>query len=110
VNPAVAVPMLDLFTDQQLVYYADVGAGPAAQTIAELPWRWTWEVGSPEYLSPVGTTSSAVSTVVVIQSEAEQAVPDSLVERMDGYQLKKEFAGTTRVFRYQTIVRIYQRA
>ncbi len=109
VNPAVAVPMLDLFTDQQLVYYADAGTGPAAETIAKLPWRWTWEVGSPEYLSPVGT-SGAVSTIVVIQSEAEQAVPDSLAERIYGYQLKKEFAGTTRVFRYQTIVRIYQRA
>lgn len=109
VNPAVAVPMLDLFTDQQLVYHADAGTGPAAQTIAELPWRWTWEVDSPEYLSPVGT-SGAVSTIVVIQSEAEQAVPDSLAERINGYHLKIEFAETTRVFRYQTIVRIYQRA
>ncbi len=109
VNPAVAVPMLDLFTDQQLVYHADAGTGPDAQTIAELPWRWTWEVGSPEYLSPVGTSGTA-STVVVIQSEMEQVVPDSLAERIDGYHLKKEFAETTRVFRYQTIVRIYQRA
>ena len=109
VNPEVAVPMLDLFTDQNIVYSADAGTGPAAETIAELPWRWTWELGSPEYLSPVGT-SGAVSTVVVIQSEAEQAVPDSLAARIDGYHLKKEFAGSSRVFRYQTIVRIYQRA
>ena len=91
VNPAVAVPMLDLFTHQQLVYHADSGTTQAALAIAELPWRWTWEVGSPGYLSPVGT-SGAASTVVVIQSEAGQAVPDSLAERIDGYHLEKEFA------------------
>ena len=109
VNPAVAVPMLDLFTDQQLVYHADAGTAPAALTIAELPWRWTWEVGSPEYLPPASTAGTA-STVVVIQSEADQPVPDYLAKRIDGYRLQKEFAETSRVFRFRTIVRIYQRA
>ena len=109
VNPVVAVPTLDLFTHQQLVYHADTGTTQAALAIARLPWRWTWEVGSPGYLSPLGT-SGAASTVVIIQSEAGQTVPDLLVERIDGYHLEKEFAETTRVFKYQTIVRIYQRS
>lgn len=109
VNPAVAVPMLDLFTDQQLVYHADAGSAHAARAIAELPWRWTWEVGNPEYLPPA-SSAGAASTVVVIQSEAEQPVPDYLVKRIDGYRLQKEFAETSQVFRFRTIVRIYQRA
>ncbi len=109
VNPAVAVPMLDLFTDQQLVYHAIANTAYNAKKIAELPWRWTWEVGSPEYLSPVGT-SGAAPTVVVIQSEADQTVPDYLAKRIHGYRLEREFAETSRVFRFQTIVRIYQRA
>jgi 4-amino-4-deoxy-L-arabinose transferase-like glycosyltransferase len=109
VNPAVAVPMLDLFTDQQLIYHADADTAHARQTIAELPWRWTWEVDSAGYLPPAGTAATA-STVVVIQSEAGQPVPDYLVERIDGYHLQKEFAATSRVFRFRTIVRIYQRA
>ncbi len=109
VNPVVAVPTLDLFTHQQLVYHAETGTTQAALAIARLPWRWTWEVGSPGYLSPPGTTGSA-STVVVIQSEVGQTVPDLLVERINGYHLEKEFAETTRVFKYQTIVRIYRRS
>jgi len=109
VNPAVAVPMLDLFTDQQLLYHADAGTAQAAQSIAVLPWRWTWEVGSPDYLPPADAAGAA-PTVVVIQSEVDQPVPDYLTTRIDGYQLQKEFAESSRVFRFRTIVRIYQRA
>jgi uncharacterized membrane protein YdfJ with MMPL/SSD domain len=98
--------MLDLFTDQQLLYHADAGTVHAAQAIAELPWRWTWEVGIPEYLPPAGTAP----TVVVIQSEADQPLPDYLAKRIDGYRLQMEFAETSRVFRFRTIVKIYQRA
>jgi hypothetical protein len=107
VNPAVALPMLDLFTGQPLVYHADPDAH-GAQTIAGLPWRWTWEVSSTGYLPPAGTAGEA-PTVVVIQSEADQAVPNYLAERIDGYRLQKEFAETSRVFRFRTFVRIYQR-
>ena len=109
VNPAVAVPNLDVFTDQQLVYQVDSGPAPSPQTLSQMPWRWTWEVDSTGYLARIGSTR-ATPTVVVIQSDFNQRIPDSLAKRINGYHLKKEFAETTRVFRYQTIVRIYQRA
>ncbi|NNG12960.1 MAG: hypothetical protein HKM88_06890 [Halobacteria archaeon] len=110
VNPAVAVPLLDLFTDQQLVYRTDGDAAHAVQSIDELlPWRWTWDVASTDYLPRAGTLA-ATPIVVIIQSEADQPVPDYLTKRIDGYSLKKEFANTSRVFRYKSIVRIYQRA
>ena len=110
VNPEIAVPMLDLFTEQQIVYRTDAGTAHTAQTIDErLPWRWTWEVASTGYLPPDGTTAVA-PTVVVIQSEADQPAPDYLMKRIDGYHLQKEFAAASRVFRFRTIVRIYQRA
>jgi 4-amino-4-deoxy-L-arabinose transferase-like glycosyltransferase len=110
VNPEIAVPLLDLFTEQQLVYRTDAGTAHAARTNDELlPWRWTWEVASTEYLLPAGT-AGVTPTVVVIQSEADQPVPDYLMKRIDGYSLEKEFADTSRVFRYKSIVRIYQRA
>ena len=110
VNPEIAVPMLDLFTEQQIVYRTDAGTAHTAQTIDErLPWRWTWEVASTGYLPPAGNTGEA-QTVVVIQSEADQPLPDLLAERIDGFHLQREFAATSRVFRFRTIVRIYQRA
>ena len=109
VNPAVAVPMLDLFTGQPLIYHTDAGAAHAAQTIAGLPWRWTWEVDITGYL-PHANSAATAPTVVVIQSEADQSVPDYLVERIEGFHLQKEFAATSPVFRFRTIVRIYQRA
>ncbi len=101
--------MLDLFTDQQLVYHVGEGTAHATQAIAELPWRWTWEVVSPEYLSPADT-SSAAPAIVVIQSEADQPIPAYLAKRIDDYHLQKEFADTSGVFRFRTIVRIYLRA
>jgi len=110
VNPEVAVPTLDLFTDQQLVYRVGPGTTLSApRTIAELPWRWTWEVGSPDYLLP-GADPGAAATVVVIQSDSDQLLPDVLNERVNGYYLAKEFSDTSRVFRFQTIVRIYRRS
>jgi hypothetical protein len=110
VNPEVAVPTLDLFTEQQLIYRVGPGTAPAApQTIAELPWRWTWEVGSPDYLLP-GADAGAAPTVVVIQSDTGQLLPDVLNERVNGYYLAKEFSDTSCVFRFQTVVRIYRRS
>jgi len=108
VNPTVAVPILDLFTDQQLVYHLDKYNAPDAQSLSKLPWRWSWEVDSTAYLARTGN-ADAVQTVVVIQSEADQPVPDFLAKRIDGYRLQKVFAETNRVFRFRTIVSIYQR-
>lgn len=109
VNPVVAVPLLDLFTDQQLVYHVDAGAAPDAQTISKLPWRWTWEVDSAGYLARTDFADAA-QIVVIIQSETDQPIPDYLAKRIDGYRLLKEFTETNHVFRFRTIVRIYQRA
>ncbi len=108
VNPEVAVPILDFFTDQRLLYRADADTAHSVPRSATLPWRWTWEVDSADYLPPVGT--AAAPTIVVIQSEFDQAVPDYLAKRIDGYRLQKEFTDTSRVFRFRTIVKIYQRS
>lgn len=113
VNPAVAALLLDLFTDQRLVYHVDGGAAPTTQAIAELPWRWTWEVLSPAYLSrylPPADSARAAPAIVVIQSEADQPIPDYLAKRIDGYRMQREFADTSGVFRFRTIVKIYLRA
>jgi hypothetical protein len=107
VNSAVAAPLLDLFTEQQLVYHVNSDNTPDAQTISKLPWRWTWEVDSAGYLAHTDIADVA-QTIVVIQSEADQPVPGYLAERIDGYRLQKEFAETNRVFRFSTIVRIYK--
>ncbi len=109
VNPVVAVPLLDLFTDQQLVYHPDVSTVPAVKMISKLPWRWTWELDSTAYLERTNSAYAA-QTVVVIQSETDQTVPDYLIKRIDGYHLQKEFVDSSQVFRFRTIVRIYQRA
>ena len=108
VNPAVAVPMLDLFTRQPLVFHAGTGTAHATQGDARLPWRWTWEVTSTGYLPAVGSTART-STIVVIHSEADQSLPEYLARRMEGYQLQNEFLGASGVFRFRTLVSIYER-
>lgn len=109
VNPDVAVPLLDLFTDQQLVYGGGGGSAHAPRSIVDLPWRWTWEVPTLGYL-PTADTAAMATTVVVIQSEEDQPVSEYLAKRIHGYRLQKEFTKTSGVFRFRTIVKIYQRA
>ncbi len=109
VNPAVALPLLDLFTRQPLLDGTRPGSVPAPERVADLPWRWTWEVPGTGHL-PAAGTDGAASTIVVIHSETDPRLPAHLARRIEGYRLEKAFADSSRVFRFKTLVRIYRRA
>lgn len=110
VNPEVAVPLLDLFTAQPLVYHGETDNPPNAQTLSTLPLRWTWEVDSTAYLARSDPENAAqMGAMVIIQSDADQAFPDDMAERMHGYRLQQTFSTTNRIFRFNTIVKIYTR-
>ncbi len=93
--------MLALPSDES---FARIGWIRTAFKHAAFEWQYlsahTWQ-------TPSGGTAP---TVVVIQSEADQPIPAYLAKRIDDYHLQKEFADTSGVFRFSTIVRIYLRA
>ncbi len=108
INPAVSVPILDLYTRQPIHYQRMENPAeyePPSQ-IETSALRFTWEVPVPAFLS--GNDASAAQVVVVIHSDPAQPVPEALADRLADYQLIQEFRKLSGVFRYRTMVRIYQ--
>ena len=106
VNPAVSVPMLDLFTSKRLVYHHDSVPAPAGEVVNKSPLRFTWEYRNPAYYA-AGTDGPGDSAVVVIASDPAQPLPASVGQRLQGYRLSREFIDLENVFGYRTIVKVY---
>lgn len=106
VNPAVSVPMLDLFTAKRLVYHRDSAPPPAGEAEMKSPLRFTWAYRSPAYYA-AGTDGAGESAVVVIASDLAQPLPASAGQRLRGYRLSREFIDLENVFGYRTIVKVY---
>jgi hypothetical protein len=105
VNPAVLVPILDLYTGKPVVYRESALAPPARRTIATSPLRFTWEFATPSYYAP--GRSGPGDAVAVIASHADQALPDRIGARIAGMRLSGAFAVPDEIFRFKTFVRIY---
>ncbi len=107
VNPAVAVPILDLFTDKEVVLSKASPNVPWPASINTSPVRFTWD--APYRLSPGAGLADAGRTaaVAIISDGARRPLPDSVLRRVAGYDRIREFAVSDRVFRYKTIVTIY---
>ena len=108
VNPAVSVPILDLFTNKQLIYKHDarVNPPPKANVLATSPVQFSWEYTSAPYYAATSTAPSQI--IAVIASSANQALPVSIAERLKGYQLVIAFTQNESIFKYTTIVNIYE--
>ncbi len=106
INPAISVPLLDLYTHKRLVY-RETGAPPPG--VATSPLRFTWEAPAPRYYAaPAGAAPAAV--VVVIASARGQALPPAVAERLNGASMLASFDRSDGVYGYQTLVAVYRRA
>jgi len=106
VNPAVSVPILDLFTSKRLVIRHDAVAAPAAEALGKSSLRFTWAYRNPAYYA-AGTDAPGDSAVVVIASDPAQLLPASIGQRLQGYRLSRAFIVSEDVFGYRTIVQVY---
>jgi hypothetical protein len=106
VNPAVSVPILDLFTSKRLVVRHDAVAAPAAEALGKSSLRFTWAYRNPAYYA-AGTDAPGDSAVVVIASDPAQLLPASIGQRLQGYRLSRAFIVSEDVFGYRTIVQVY---
>lgn len=105
VNPAVVVPMLDLYTHKDLVYRYDAPEVPAGMATSSL--RFTWLYRNPRYYQSE-QDSGAQSMPLALIGGRDQIVPERLKERIRGYQLVKQWLVSDRVFKYQTMVQLYE--
>jgi hypothetical protein len=106
VNPSVAVPLLDLFTETRILYQYHPEFFPPPNNIETWALRFTWEYKNPKYYTGSHVQKNN-TTIVLISGEASAVLPQYLKQRMEGYRLSKRFEAFSDPFRYKTIVEIY---
>ena len=101
-NPAVSVPLLDLFTHKQIRYHYRNESLLPPEEVLRSSLRFTWEYCNPAYYEPAPGTEAKVP-VVVLSNASDDALPAGLT----GYRLARSFRENEDVFKYSVGVRIY---
>jgi hypothetical protein len=105
VDPAVSVPILDLFTAKRLVYRQE-DPPPPPPGARESPLRFTWEYRNPRYYAADGPEAGAA--VAIVCDDLERPLPESAERRLRGLRLARVFATSDGVFRHRTLVAVYR--
>jgi 4-amino-4-deoxy-L-arabinose transferase-like glycosyltransferase len=108
VNPAIAVPLLDIFTNKKILYEPDLDSPPNWNRIKKKSsLRFTWEYKNPPYYINDTKDLKKVGAVVVISSDPKQRIPGHIEQRIKKYNSSKEFKTLSNLFRYRTVVTVY---
>lgn len=107
VNPAIAVPVLDLFTDRVIHYQYDSGFAPSSESIKESSVRFTWEFTNPDYYAS-GSNAARDETVVIISNSPDDKIPVNIDKEIEGYKLAGKFISSSGIFLYNPMVEVYQ--
>lgn len=106
VNPAVYVPMLDLYTAKQ-VSYAYQGAPPEArERAAASRLRFTWEYRNPDYYR--AGVAGGDAAVALVADDLDGPLPPRVQDRLRGLRLARAFAVDDGVFRNRPLVAVYR--
>jgi 4-amino-4-deoxy-L-arabinose transferase-like glycosyltransferase len=108
INPAVSVPLLDLFTNKRIRYVYRPESFPPRDEIERSSLRFTWDYRNPAYYSD-SLDAPAPDTIVVISDAADISLPEPLARRLEGYSLSKTLSASEGAFRYSVGVRIYRK-
>ncbi len=106
-NPAVTVPVLDLYTKGKIHYRYKPEGFPDQEAIRISPLRFTWEYRNPAYYSDDG--SDGKEAVVVISNRAGGEFPENAGLQKKGYPHSRIFRTSEGVFRFRTLVTVYYR-
>jgi len=108
VNPAVSVPLLDLYTKKQILYQYDPEFFPPPKDVARAALRFTWEFKDPKYYQGENAQEND-ATILAIWGEADgwRTPPESFKKRIEGYRLLRRFDAASDPFQFKTIVEIY---
>ncbi len=97
VNPAVAVPLLDLYTDKAIYYDASFVTKPSAEEIAQMSLRFTWSYANPRFYTPPADVFPPA--LAVIWGYVKPYPP--------GYELAEEFSQGEKTHTFRPYVSIF---
>jgi hypothetical protein len=109
VNPSVSVPMLDLFTQKEIIYNGESILAPGErEKIENSSLRFTLEYKNPSYYSRMKHIDEDTILAVISESANDPLPPD--IERLTAvHRPIAVFDKYEGIFSYRTIVRLYQR-
>jgi hypothetical protein len=106
VNPAVAVPLLDIYYSGRISYDPGSKTTSRDDTVRQSPFRFSWDYRNPGYYALGEADGTEDSAVVVISGEAKPPLPPGLAERTASLE-RHSLAASSGVFRYRTLLSIY---
>ena len=107
VNPAVAVPILDLFTKKQISYRHDTKMPFPAEKIEKSPLRFTWEYKKPRYYEMPEKTKKDSAAVVIISDGPPGELPLEIRQRIAELNKTETFDIKDEIYEYQPVVTVY---
>ena len=108
VNPAAAVPVLDIYTKKNLVYDFKPASPEILARVKTAPLRFTWELSLPDYYSHKPGTKE-LDALVIISDDPELNVPQNSENKIILYPFKKRFNQSSNIFQHQTFVTVYHK-
>jgi hypothetical protein len=106
VNPELAVPLLDYFTEGR-VYYVSTQNRPDQEKYRTSSLRFTWEYQPPVLYQPESPYLASEKALAIIASTPNQPLSPDVRKKITGFGQQRTFNRTTGVFRHQTIVSVY---
>jgi len=106
-NTSVAVPILDLYTDKKIYQIQTWNSEEGYRRAQNGSLRFTWELTQPTYYRDRKYADLQLP-VVVISSEPITNMPEQLTEKYPSSRLIRKFTNSSKVFRYQTFVAVFE--
>jgi hypothetical protein len=107
VNPAVGVPIIDLFTDKKISYQYNEGHEIPFKEIEKSPLRFTWAYENPDYYENNNADSMLNSAIAIISNMPPGKLPNHIEEKLKGHKEAGIFKTSTGIFRYSPVVTVY---
>ena len=108
VNPATAVPILDIYTQKMLVYEYEPVTPEVLERVKSTPLRFTWELPLPRYYSPSPGFKN-IDALVIISGDPDLSMPQDLQNMASLYPFQKRFDQSSKIFQHQTFVTVYHK-
>lgn len=107
-NPAVSLPLLDLFTSKRIRYRYLSEAYPPPDEVEKSPLRFTWAYKNPAYYRSEHDATCNMP-VIVLSDVSPGRLPQAIARKLEGYRLLKEFTTSERVFQHSITVSLYEK-
>ncbi len=107
VNPAIAVPLLDLSTHKRIRFHYVPGASTPDEDYHTSRFRDSWEYRNPRYYETGSDQTAGKEAVAVILADVKEPIPPDLTEIIGKLHHEKSFTTFFLFSANNTIVRVY---